>query len=232
VVKLNPNKIVKFDGIINEIIQRKKDGRKYGSIEDIPLYIYVVKKEKNDYGVWYDVVIDAFRYVWSYSEENKAVKESKHISLQIYRKDLNYTIGIFGTREYSDLFVKIINDMSDDETIILPIIFDLDGKKEKIKQNFPEIKRFSVKNIMDPHEKRASVSGLSLSRGHAWKRYVELYQGKLTRIIVKHRQMYISISEDGFIFCRRGIFKENKEQLVSEILMELEKLDVLKIIDN
>jgi len=232
VVKLNPDKIVKFDGIINDIMERKKEGKKYGSIGDIPLCIYVINKSENDYGVEYDVVIDDYHYVWSYSEKDKPVKESKHISLQIYRKDLNHTIGIFGTRNYGDLFVKIINEISDDDTIILPVVFDLDSRKEAIKQNFPEIKRFSVEKIMDPHEKRASVSGLSLGRGHAWKRYVEIYEGKLTKIIVKHREMYISISEDGFIFCKKGIFEENKEQLVYEILMELKKLNALKIIED
>ena len=236
VYKLNPNKIVEFDRIMENLIGKEKEGIEYDSIEykdeEIQLFLYVVEKKENEFGIEYTVVMDDYFYSWNFKEGSFPVKISKTFQVQIYRKNLENFLSVFAPREYAIKFVDIINSLMPEEKMIWFVYFDLDGKKEEIKQKFPEIRRFSAEQIKNDHVKRASVGGTRLGDSQAWQRYIETFKGTLKRIIIKYKEIYISISSDGVIFGRSKLFDENKEEFVHEILQDLIQIDAIKVIES
>lgn len=236
IYKLNPNKIIEFDKIMKNLIEKKEEGIEYDSIdykgEEIPLFLYVVEEKENEFGVEYTVVIDDYFYSWNFKEGRFPVKISKTFHVQIYRKNLENFLSVFAPREYAIKFVDIINGLLLEEKMIWFVSFDLDGKKEEIKQKFPEIRRFSAEKIKNDHVKRASVGGTRLGDSQAWQRYIETLDGMLRGIIIKYKEIYISISSDGVIFGRSKLFNEHKEEIVYEILQDLLQIGAVKVIEG
>ena len=235
IYKLNPEMVIKFDKILNDIKEKGKQGKQYSVLSDkkITLNLYIIKSEENNFGISYNVIIDDYYYDWNYKDGFFPIKISKEFTFQIYRKvQLDNIICIYAPSYYSLLFANAIRNFFKDEKPLFNVFFKLDEKKDVIIKKYPEVKRFRVKNIKNDHEKRASIGGMRLENGHAWGRYVETLQGELTALIIKFKDMYVSISEDGIISCKLKMFEKEKESLLFELLDDLIKMGIIQIIQN
>jgi len=200
----------------------------YGHVGDdanIPLKLYFLGSEENKHGQEFTFEVDKELVLWSRERGDYTVGVTVHVEVQFFKGDLSPLLAVFAGRYNAVVFADAIQELCEpDGPVFLPVEFDLTQRSEEIRTQFTDVLRFRAERLRDDKEKLASIGGVRLQTSKAWDRYLQTMKGELTMVVVKYKDAYVRIAEDG-MFGFRG--RTDNAEFVRDLVYELKRLGIM-----
>ncbi len=189
------------------------------------LKVYYGRSKENELGQWHEFYVDNELVLWSRQRGEYSVPVTFWVGVQFFTGNFSPLVAVFGSRYNSIAFENALRLLSGpDATLFLSVELDLTQKSEEIRGHFADVQRFKVERLRDDKEKLASIGGMRLQSSAAWDRYLQKMHGALTMVVVKYKDVYVKISEDGMLRFRA---QADDVRMVRDIISELRALGVM-----